>query len=433
MKASIILAIVILAAGAFFGWRQEHRLTAAREVHRQVAAEVRAQGLSPDDIAAAGQPPLPAKRQRADEANREAAAKSFARELVTFALEMKELERSGAPMEGDVHARAMEVMGRFLDLSSSQIKVVIAELRASSEVDDATRREIIGFAVMMLAGEHPESALALFTESSDLVDHDGMSQQVISSALGNWAERDPLGALEWIRKNAEKHPELVTEQAKAAVIAGAAKQDPAFALGLVGELGLKDPGNIAAGLAQAARTAEERTALLAALRGDEKHAELLPPMLAMIGAQLAGEGFESAEAWLSSAALSGKELEGFASGLNHWQTKGDTGRWIEWMAGKLPAEQLPEQVENLVSQWTREDYKAAGEWINGTPEGPAKLAAVKSYARTVAPYDPASAAQWAATLPAGKERGELLRIVHAQWKLHDEAAAATFAAEHGLE
>jgi hypothetical protein len=433
MKASLALAFLILAAGAFFGWQQDQRLLTVRATHYLVAAEARALGLSPDDIAASGQAPLPAKHNRADEATREAEAKSFARELIAFVLEMKEVEKSGATMDEGRQGEAMKVMGRMLELSPAQIKIVIAELRASAEIDDSTRREIVGFAVMMMASEHPEAALALFTESSDLMDKNGMGAQVISSSLGKWAEKDPLGALEWIRKNAEKHPDLVTEQAKAAVIAGAAKQDPKFALGLMDELRLKDQGTIAAGLAQAARTPEERTALVGALRVDEKHADLLEPMLAMMGGQLAGEGFESAESWLSSTGLSATELANFASGLNHWQTKDDTGKWIDWMTGALPADQLLHKVGELVGQWTRDDYKAAGEWINGTPEGPAKQAAVKSYALTVAPYEPASAAQWAATLPAGEDRDSLLRVVHAEWKKQDEAAAATFAAEHGLD
>jgi len=86
-------------------------------------------------------------------------------------------------------------------------------------------------------------------------------------------------------------------------------------------------------------------------------------MLGMMGAQLAGEGFETAEGWLSAAGLSDREATSVANGLNHWQTKDDTGEWIEWMAGALPAEALPQWVEDLVSQWTRDDYKAIAEKV----------------------------------------------------------------------
>jgi hypothetical protein len=425
MKASLFLSLLILAAGAFFGWKQSQQLTTVRETHRQVVAEALALGLSPDSLLAEGKAPLPTKLAREDSQEKTAAAKSFSKELIAFAVEMKKMEKEGKQPDEAMQKRIMEVMSRFLDLSPAQIKVVIAELRASSDVDDEMRKGIVGFSIMMLANDNPESALALFTESGDLIDLPGMGNHVVASSLGKFAEKDPLGAL-------EKHAGLVTEEAKAAVIAGAAKQDLKLALSLVGELKFKDQHKIASSLAGSARTAEERTALLSALRGDEKHAELLKGTLASLGGQLAGDGFEAGQSWLTLAALSDQEAENLADGLSHWQTKGETGQWIDWMADKLPAEKLPQKVENMVSQWTREDYQAAGAWINGTQDGPAKQAAVKSYARTVAPYEPASAAQWAVTLPAGQERDELLKNVHAEWKKKDETAAAEFAKEHGL-
>ncbi len=432
MKASLALALLILAVGAFFGWKQNAQLTTVRETHRLVVAEASALGLSPEHLLAEGKKPLPTKLAREDSQEKTAAAKSFSKELVAFAVEMKKMEKEGQQPDEAMQKRIMEVMGRFLDLSPAQIKVVIAELRASSEVDDEMRKGIVGFSIMMLANDHPESALALFTESSDLIDLPGMGRHVVASSLGKFAEKDPLGALEWIRKNSKDHSELVTEESKAAVIAGAAKQDPKLAISLIGELELKSQGKVAGSLAQSARTPEERTALLTALRGDKNQGDLLKATLGSMGGQIAGEGFEAGQTWLSSAGLSEQEAESFSDGLSHWQTKGETGKWIDWMAGELPAEKIPQKVDNLVSQWTREDYQAAGSWINGAQEGPAKQAAVKSYARTVAPYEPASAAQWAVTLPAGQERDQLLKNVHEEWKKKDEAAAAEFAKEHDL-
>ena len=60
-------------------------------------------------------------------------------------------------------------------------------------------------------------------------------------------------------------------------------------------------------------------------------------------------------------------------------------------------------------------------------------AAVRAYAKTVAPYEPQTAANWALTLPAGDERTGLLKTIHGHWKSQDEAAAARFAEQHGLE
>lgn len=418
MKASLALAFLILAAAALFGWKQQGQLAAARETRLQVMAEARALGLAPDALLADGTAPLPSKLGRMDSADKAAAATAFAKELIAFAVEMKEAEKdaNGVP-DQSTQTRAMEVMGRMLDFDAGQIKQIIAELKANTEIDDETRSGIIGFSVMMLANEHPEAALAIFTESSDLKGLDGMSSHVVSAALGKWAEKDPMAALDWIRENSEKHASLVTDQTKAAVIAGAAKQDPKMAIRLLDELELENTSQVTMNLGLTARTPEERDSLIAALReGGDKKRDLLHSVLGSMAHQVTSENFEESQEWIANAKLSETEMAEFARNIGPWQTKDDTGKWIEWMADKLPPAQLEEKRDQMVSQWTRQDFKAAGDWINGSPEGPAKVAAVKSFAKTVAPFEPETAVQWANTLPAGEEREALLNEIRATKK-----------------
>lgn len=424
MKASLALAFLILAAAALFGWKQQGQLAAARETRSQVMAEARSLGLAPDALLADGSAPLPSKLGRLDAADKAAAASAFAKELIAFAVEMKEAEKkSGGVPDPEVQTRAMEIMGRLLDFDAAQIKQVIADLRASTELDDETRTGIIAFSVMMMANDHPQAALAIFTESSDLKGMEGMmGDHVVSAALGKWAEKDPMAALEWIRENSEKHSKLVTDQAKAAVIAGAAKQDPKLAIRLLDELELKNSGQVTMSLAMSARTAEERNSLIAALReGGEKKQEMLHSVLGAMAHQVTSGKFEDGQAWLDTADLSKTEMEKFAGNISTWQSSADTGKWIDWMADKLPPDQLGPKRDEMVSQWTRQDFKAAGDWINNSPEGPAKVAAVKSFAKTVAPFEPETAVQWANTLPAGEEREELLRQIGEARKPRAEA------------
>ncbi len=137
------------------------------------------------------------------------------------------------------------------------------------------------------------------------------------------------------------------------------------------------------------------------------------------------DGFESAAAWFDGAGLDEAEAKAFTDGIHPWQTGADTGKWIEWMATKVPAESLDTKVPQLMEHWTRTDYQAAGVWLSGAAEGPGKQAAVESYARTVAPYDPAAAEQWARTLPAGPDRDELLEeIVKAARKAEADPAGS---------
>jgi hypothetical protein len=136
---------------------------------------------------------------------------------------------------------------------------------------------------------------------------------------------------------------------------------------------------------------------------------------------------------MAEAKFTPQEKEQFAGGLTYFTTKQDTGRWVEWMAGNLSANDLPDPVREIVGEWTQQDYVAAGKWLSTAADGPAKTAAVESYAEAVAEYEPQIAAQWAMTLPPGPGRDSTLRTVYQNWPASDPEGAAAFAREHGLE
>lgn len=416
MKLSLLATALILAAAAFLGWRDHGKLAAARESHGRLIREARALGLSTDGLVQDGKAVLPAKTARA---GGDAAAaidpKEFAGRLAAFALKMEATEKSGVPPDEGFQQEIFALLDDMLRLDPAQLKVLIAELRANGELSGEMRRNIVGFAISMLANDHPAAALAIFTESSDLFGKD--HGHVLGQALSKWAGQDPAAALDWVRKNAAAHPDLVTEQTKRDLIGGTAKQDPRLAFKLIGELGLEDTGDAGRAIARSATTAAERTAILSALRddlaaGNEDRADLLgaPTLLALAEGAMK-DGFDGATGWIDGAGLDAAELKVMAGDIEPWRTGKDTGRWIEWMSAKLPAGEWEAKAGGMMEQWTRSDYKAAGLWLNQAEDGPARQAAVKSYARTVAPYDADAAAQWAATLPPGKEREELLEAI----------------------
>jgi len=423
-----MIAVLILAVGGLAGWRQQLRYQNAVEVHREVVAEAGALGVSTE--VDAGEKPQNAKiAQRQREAHEEE-ARSFARRLIAFAKEMKEIEGQGEPPGEETQKRIFEIIGGLLDLDGSQLKLLVEEIRNTPELDDQARGEITGFVIMMMAQDHPRQALAMFTESSDLLEQHGMGEHLVAASLGRWAADDPMGALEWIRRNGDEHPDLVTDRAKSAVIGGAARQDPKLAIQLIGELEIESGAGHQ--LAEAAVSAESRDRLLAALRAQDDE-ELRLETLSSMSAKVAAGGFDEAEAWLDGAELSEDEVEAVATGLSHWQTKGDTGRWIEWIGGRVEGSQAESRIRILMQEWTSADYRTAGEWLAGAEEGAAKRSAVKGYVQAVTPYDPDTAGQWVATLPRGSERQDVARQVYTQWKEKDEAAARAFAEGEGLE
>ncbi len=442
MKLSLILSAIILVAAGFFGWQGYERLATARGENTRLTTEAEELGLETTGLAANGGGKAAGSKTRRGSGGtaeeKAAHAKDFAAQLIAFGREMEAMQKEGKQPDQEMQKRIMDVVGGILELDANQLKILVDEVRNAPDMSAEMRSGMVGFAVMMLASDHPAAALNLLAESSDLLKESGMSRHVVSGALQSWAQTDPKAAIEWTRKNAKDHPEMVNDETKKGILAGAARLDPALAFTLVGELDLKDVGSLGSSIADAANTPEQRTAVMTALRDHLKTLDvkdrlgMLNSTMSSLGAKAVQEGFSSSAAWLESANLSKEEQEGFMNGVNYWQAKGDTGKWLEWMDGKVPADKLDGKVGSLMSQWTQQDYKAAGQWINDTKDGPVKNAAILSYASNVAPYEPASAAEWALTLPDNGERKDLLGVIHAQWVKKDPAAAAKFAQENGL-
>ncbi len=437
MKFSLAIAVLILAIGASFGWRDHQQIVAARETQGQLAAEAATLGIAIDP----SHPGDPSRITKHDRQNHEVDAKLFATELIAFAKEMEAMEKkAGGQPDEAMQKRIMDLIDRMLSLDSAQLKILITEFRANSDLKDETRQGLIGFSIMSLATDHPQAALALFTESSDLFKNGGMGNHVISSALSRWAKDDPMAALAWVREHANKHPDWITDDTKRGLLTGAAAQDPKLAFKLIGELGLKDSNNAMDNIVRAARTPEERTVTLAALR---EHLATLTDENARKAAadnairNLAGgitqDGFEAASKWLATAKLTPEELASFADGVSPQEKSGETGQWIEWLGDLPPSEKSAGKIGDFVRNWTQNDYQAAGKWLVATPAGATKNTAIRSYAGTIARYEPETAAQWALTLPAGEARDSTLKTIHRNWPEQDPAGAAAFAKTHGIK
>lgn len=442
MKIPIAVSVLILAIGATLGWQNQQYLAAARVNHEKLVAEAAEQGISLDPNHSANSP-RSTKRPRE---GKEAIAKQTAAAVIAFAKELEAQKEQGGPPDETRQKRYLELMDRMTSLDAVQLKIVMAEIRASSELKDETRQRFIIISIMTLADKHPQAALALLSESADLFKDERMKKHFVASSLSLWAKNDPLGAVDWVRKNSEKFPELITDDAKKGLIGSAAVQNPKLAFQLIGELGLKDPLQAISEIARAAKTPTERTATLGALRDylatiqdETTRQKVLGRAGSSMGDSASSEGFEAASQWVASAKLTPEELASFANGLlNNGDAarSGETGQWVEWLGANLPADKADNKIQEMVRDWTQKDYQAAGQWLTNAPDGPAKNSAICSYAETIASYEPEVASQWAMTLPPGKDRDSTLRDIYENWPKEDPAAkeaADAFAKLHGIK
>lgn len=437
MRISIAASILILLLAALFGLPNHQRLVSVREGHAKLVAAAARLGVSIDP----SRPDDPVRITKRERDDREADAKRAAAEFIAFAKEMEAMDKEGGPPDEAQQKRMMEFMDRMMSLDSAQLKILIAEVRANKELKDETRQGLIAFSIMTLSNDHPQAALALLTESADLFKEDGMGKHVVSSSLAKWAKDDPLAALEWVRKNSGKFPDLITDDAKRGLISGTAVQDPKLAFKLIGELGLKETSQVISGIMRGAKTSEQRTTTLVALRehlaaltDDKARNEAAGSAISMLASSVAEEGFEAGSKWAASANFSPEELESFANGLNNRSTRSsETGQWVEWIGQSLPAGKGDDHIRNIVRQWTTDDYQAAGKWLAAAPDGPTKNVSIRSYAETVSKYEPETAAQWALTLPPGKDREQTLKRIYQNWPGDDSAAKEAFKEQHGIK
>ena len=445
MNRSLTLAALILAVGAGLGWHDYQQLAAIRQTRSQLVADAAARGI----VVALANPNASPRSTKHQRENRGASAKLIAAEFIAFGREREAFEQAGGSEHDEVMQKQMarrmaDLRDRMMALDPAQLTALIAEVRASPELSDQTRKRLVAVSVLALANDHPQAVLALFTDATGFAKDDLSNGYVVSSSLARWAKDDPLAALAWVRQNTASFPDLVTDDAKRGLLSGAAIQDPRLAFKLIGELALKDPSEAIRNIVSTAQTPDERSTMLAALR---EHLATLSDAGARDAAATANltsltsgvgrEGFAAASQWLAAANLSPAELAGFAASLNYDPAhSGETGQWLEWLGTTLPTNKADERIHDLVVTWTRSDSQAAGQWLATAPDGPTKNTAVRCYAETIAAYAPQTAAQWALTLPAGTTRDATLKTIYQNWPRRDAAAseaAAAFAAEHGIK
>jgi hypothetical protein len=442
MKISLTLTAIIVVLFVFFGGQVRQRLSGARENHDRILAEATARGL---DAAVDGKEPALSPRTAAARAEnqkaREAKAREAARKLMIFGNDRGPIDSPGLDGDPAKQLDFQEGLAEATELDSAGLKLLVSEIIANGGLTEEMRARLILEVGSNMTQKNPLGAIDLFMDANNRLKLPGnWFSSIIGNSLQSLAANDPKQATEWIQRQAQDHPELVNANLRADVLVGIGQANLGLAFSTLDEFGLtKDPGTLEGLGIVGAKTAEARNSLLAAMRdyaahtsSDEERELATRNTMAGMGRFMINAGYDSASQWLGSAKLSPDEAAGLASGLDASLAKGDTGKWIDWISGNVPADQLGGKVDELMKSWTESDYRAAGTWLDSAPDGPAKQAAVLSYASTVAATDPAAASQWAQTLPAGDDRTALMKNIYAEWKKQDEAAAAKFAKENGI-
>lgn len=453
MKVPIFITVIIVATAAGIGWHDYQRLVSIRETQATLVRKAAAVGISLDSAH-----PLERVRiTKRERGNHVAEARLLAADYTEYYIELSALRKKGT-MPDDatmqrITKRGEALYARLSALDAGQLKISLSDVRDSLSLDEDSRQFQINNLLWILGEKYPRDLLALLQQSPDLFKSDVNTNEylmrtrgsTIQSAIEAWATSDPKGAIEWIRKHGTEFPELVTDNAKSAVIFAAAQKDPKFAFDHLADMAFKNPAWGVEVIAQSARTPEQRIATLATLRECLKEipndkfpqGTLNNVIRRMVNQAISTDGFKGTTKWIDDAGFSAEELVFLTNEIEYNSVEvAEIGQWVEWTDRTVPAGKADGTIRNLVNRWTKEDHQAAGNWLMSAPETPAKNVAIRSFAETVSKYEPEAATQWAMTLPAGEARETTLKTIYQNWPKDDDAskaAAAAFAHAHGIK
>ncbi len=441
MKISWFITLLILGVGTYF--YQQGRETARTTGASLVAVQNAAKELGLDLAAAAEGRVLvdPTAQQKAEadaillsKQQHEAEVRQFAKELIAFAVEMKQQEKSREPRPPGLEKRMMAMMAKFVELDEADMRILLGEVKITSALDDKTRKEMVFFSCMMLSQTNPAASVKLMGEARDLMKggDDGMRTHMLSNALANWAKSDPQAALAWADR--PENADLVTTDTKRGLLIGIAQTDPQKALALALKQG--GDGDTLNRIAEVA-SKDAWKALLDAVPVTNLDGVSDPAkrnsLLSGMANKLKETGVEATAEWMRTADLNQQDRQRLMQSISSSMYGKQPAPWLEWMGREEtdPA-MLKTYTRNIIPDWTQKDFNGVGEWINQQPSGNLRESATQSFVETLAPHEPEAASVWALHLPESPDRTKLLQTIRDSWKNKDAPAADAFAAQHGL-
>lgn len=334
--------------------------------------------------------------------------------------------------------RIAEHSRRIAALDDQQLEILIAELWATPDLDEAVRSEFIGFAAECLLRTHPRKAVAI------LISHfeEGKDSATPHWAIREWSRFAPEEALAWVRKNEDRIPAMGLRLAEKELMNGAVIGNPAFALRLFEEFGYQ-PDQACCDLLDLPLTADQRLAFLPEFRkwlagpsgkgmtafGRDRAIQVL----AFGGQQYFPRPFEETVEFIGRAGFDSGELESLFtrsfSGVVHPE---ETNMWVEWFNHQEPAPFAKSGKLALAQDPATAAFMA--EWLLSHPDCPERTELAAACVPLAYDAKPEIAMRLVSLLPDEQDRLEALRRIHKRlsgWG--SKVAAEAFAKEHGLQ
>ncbi len=437
MRIPLFVTFLLLAALACLGWRNQQRLGQLRADHEQLATRAASHGIVLDPAAPHGGNRR-TKRPRPDRVEN---VRRAAAGLVAYAADLPALEKMSAD---EKRRRVLMETERILSLDGAELKILITKLQVATGMDAGTRNYFIRFAIVKLIKNYPQDALAILLETPELDPPDFghyTPQNLLSSAMREWARLDSHAALACLREHGEGLPETTARNLQNALMDGAATSDPQLALQLYGEFE-SDSYQLSRFIGTNCGTPGERLAFLAAWREwfamlPQEEARKYDPDRSFATLVFGGEGerpvsFKDGIESIQRSNITPEELDILTrSNFSQFARPEEVGEWFEWLEKSWPEEYARKCEADLLSGY--DTSVAAAEWLMKQPDSPRRREMVGECVSEAFTQNHETGLRLAMSLPEGEQRRDALKAIQAAliWE-GDREGAAVFAKEHGI-
>jgi hypothetical protein len=394
------IAAFLFAAAVFLGLRGQHEITKLRSEQESLVAKVSVVQTRSD-----APPTRPWAERKTPRPRKEIADPIPAIRADLIAL----VRRIDGPhpvygLTGDnlnLQKDIIAIQQSLRTLSSTQIQSLLEEFRNPTGLSDDERKQALSILIATTAGRYPQSVLGMLMsdENKELP----YRREGMKAAIKSLSATEPSAAMAWLQSLPPGSPwikELLPE-----AIEFTAYSDLQVAADLIREFGVDRYMKFASDLPEALDASQcgEWIDILRA-SPDDFDIDIRTKAIGKMGAPIARQGFEKGTRWIAAHLKEPEEIAALLNAITIERSNPETGRWIEWSGKHLPESMRDQQVESMISKWTTRDHLAAGEWLAALPNSPTKVAAAAGFAKTVAPFEPDAAMEWAQTLPPGPAR-----------------------------
>ncbi len=312
------------------------------------------------------------------------------------------------------------------DLDLEEMIAVAERIDAPLEMgDDATGEGVMKMVLLMLAADQDPQRLLENEEFGD-------SRELRHMILGSLARRDPEAAMAWVESAGLKGWER--DQVERAAVMQLMRDDFPRALDFLASKS-NDPQEVFQTLSMitAMGMAPELEHQITAAAADPANAELRDGLMKVsFAASVSTGGIEAAKARAQEFGLDEAGTAELLLGNMEPLLALAPAESMDWLAEVTPPERYETTLPNVIKDWARADFNAAGEWLGDQPASPARDGAIASYAELVVEVNPQAAATWTKEIGDDERRLEAVGAVMRHWQNDSPEEAAAWAEANGI-